>query len=310
MKLALYTDSVGGRPFDEVLDIAVEAGAEALELATGGQSSAPHLDLGRLLADGAARSRLLGDLASHGLELCALNCSGWPLHPVLGDSSRRLIEETLTLAELLGVDTVVTMSGTPGDVPDSTTFTWPWYPWPEDQVALLERQWESALVLWGELAAKAVRHGLSRIAFELHPLHLVYNVPTLERLRAAVGPVIGANVDPSHLVWQRMDPAAVVSSLGAAVQHVHLKDTRYDERELGLAGVLDARPFADPAKRAWTFCTVGRGGTVDWSKFLQALREVGYDGPVSIENEDPFVDEVEGVLQAANFARSLLQTGA
>jgi sugar phosphate isomerase/epimerase len=91
---------------------------------------------------------------------------------------------------------------------------------------------------------------------------------------------------------------------------VHLKDTRYDERELGLAGVLDARPFADPAKRAWTFCTVGRGGTVDWSKFLQALREVGYDGPVSIENEDPFVDEVEGVLEAASFLRPLLQTAA
>lgn len=310
MKLALYTDSIGGQSFDRVLEIAVEAGVEALELATGGQSAAPHLDLERFLADANARRRLLGKLESHDLELCALNCSAWPLHPVVGEKSRRLIEDTFSLAELLEVSTIVTMSGTPGDVPESTTFTWPWYPWPEDQVALLERQWEATLVLWEELAAKAVSHGVSRVAFELHPLHLVYNVPTLERLREAVGPAIGANVDPSHLVWQRMDPAAVVTSLGAAVQHVHLKDTRYDERELGLAGLLDARPFADPAKRAWTFCTPGRGGTVDWPAFLRALSDVGYDGPVSIENEDPFVGEVEGVLEAARFVRPLLQTPA
>lgn len=309
MKLALYTDSIAETPFEEMLDIGVEAGVEALELGTGGQSPAPHLDLARLLSDEAARKRLRGELEAHGLEICALNCSAWPLHPLLGDRSRTLIEDTFALAELLEVETVVTMSGTPGDVPQSTTFTWSWYPWPEDQVALLERQWESALVLWEALAAKAVHHGISRIAFELHPLHLVYNVPTLERIREAVGPVLGANVDPSHLVWQRMDPAAVVAALGAAVHDVHLKDTRYDERELGLAGVLDARPFADPERRAWTFCTVGRG-TVDWPRFLDALRGVGYDGPVSIENEDPFVGQVEGVLQAARFALPLLQTSA
>jgi len=309
MKLGLYTDSVGGKTFEQVLEIAVEAGVEAVELATGGQSSAPHLDLDRLLSDADARRRLLDGLDSRGLELCALNCSAWPLHPVLGARSRTLIEHTLALAELLGVETVVTMSGTPGDVPDSTTFTWAWYPWPKDQVALLERQWQQALVFWEELVATAARRGVSRIAFEQHPLHLVYNVPTLQRLREAVAPVIGANVDPSHLVWQRMDPAAVVSSLRAAVHYVHLKDTRYDDRALGLAGVLDARPFAEPARRAWTFCTVGRG-TVDWPAFLAALRDVGYDGPVSIENEDPFVDEVEGVLQAASFVRPLLQTSA
>ena len=310
MKLALYTDSVGGTPFDEMLDVAVRAGAESLELATGGQSAAPHLDLHHLLSDDAARSRFMGALEARGLALSALNCSAWPLHPVLGEASRQLIEDTFSLAELLEVATVVTMSGTPGDVPASTTFTWAWYPWPEDQVALLERQWEAVLELWDGLVAKAVGSGVTRIALELHPLHLVYNVPTLERLRSAVGPTIGANVDPSHLVWQRMDPSAVVRALGTAVHHVHLKDTRYSERELGLAGVLDSQPFAEPTKRAWTFCTVGRGGTVDWPSFLDALREAGYDGPLAIENEDPFLGEVEGVLEAAGYIRPLLEPPA
>jgi sugar phosphate isomerase/epimerase len=307
VKLALYTDSLGARPLPEVLDVALEAGVEGLELATGGQSSAPHLDLGALLGDPSARDRLLAELRARGLAVCALNCSAWPLHPVLGEESKRLIESTLDLAELLEVDTVVTMSGTPGDTPSATTFTWSWYPWPSDQTALLDRQWEGALALWDGLVSRAKRSGVERLAFELHPLHLVYNVPTLQRMRVELGPVIGANVDPSHLVWQRMDPSAVVGALGAAVQHVHLKDTRYSERELHLAGVLDSRSFADPHRRAWTFCTVGRGhDAAFWLAFLQSLRAAGYEGPLAIENEDPFVGDVEGVQEAAGFIRPLL----
>jgi sugar phosphate isomerase/epimerase len=224
---------------------------------------------------------------------------------VHGEESQRVIEGTLALAELLGVETVVTMSGTPGDVSASTTFTWPWYPWPPDQVALLERQWESALEFWSGVVRRAAEHGVSRLAFELHPLHLVYNVPTLERFRAELGPSVGANVDPSHLVWQQMDPAAVVRTLGPAVHHVHLKDTHYADDELRLAGVLDSRPFEDPRRRAWTFCTIGRG-LVDWPAFLESLREVGYEGAPAIENEDPFVGDVEGVVEAAAFIAPLL----
>ena len=134
--------------------------------------------------------------------------------------------------------------------------------------------------------------------------------PYLERLRAAIGPVIGANVDPSHLVWQRMDPAAVVRALGEAVHYAHVKDTRYVERNLALAGLLDSHPFANTADRAWTFCTPGRVGVVDWSAFIHSLRDVGYDGVLSIENEDPFVEETEGVLEAARFVRPLLAPAA
>jgi sugar phosphate isomerase/epimerase len=293
-----------------MLDLAAQAGVEGLELATGGQSSAPHIDLDGLLAESQARRRLLDELRSRGLQICALNCSAWPLHPVHGDESRRLIERTFALAELLEVETVVTMSGTPGDVPTASTFTWSWYPWPPDQVELLDRQWESALELWQSLVAKAGGCGVIRLAFELHPLHLVYNVPTLERFRAELGALVGANVDPSHLVWQRMDPAAVVRVLGPAVHHVHLKDTRYNPRELELAGVLDSRPFADPTRRAWTFCTVGRGhDAAFWEGFVGALREVGYDGALAIEHEDPLAGDVEGVLEGARFLQPLLGQG-
>jgi sugar phosphate isomerase/epimerase len=94
------------------------------------------------------------------------------------------------------------MSGNPGDGPGSSAVNFVWYPWPDDSMALLDRQWTDAIELWRDLGAYALAHGVERLAFELHPLHLVYNVPTLDRMRGAVGPVIGANVGPSHLFWR------------------------------------------------------------------------------------------------------------
>ena len=192
------------------------------------------------------------------------------------------------------------MSGTPGDGPGSTTVNWIWYPWPADAVALLGRQWASAIAFWDVMAGFALEHGVTRIAFELHPLYLVYNVPTLERMRAAIGPVIGANVDPSHLFWQQMDPIAVVRALGSAVHHVHLKDTEIAPDRVALAGVLDQHRFEDPGGRAWGFRTIGRGHSASfWRSFVTALREVGYDDVLSIENEDELQAPVDGVREAA-----------
>ena len=163
--------------------------------------------------------------------------------------------------------------------------------------------------MWRELAAFARDHGVERIALELHPLHLVYNVPTLERLRDAVGPIIGANVDPSHLFWQSMDPVAVVRALGPSVFHVQLKDTEIVPAQVAVAGVLDGRPFSDPSRRAWVQRTIGRGhDEATWQAFLDALTEVGYDDFASIEHEDPYQTYEDGVREAAAFLRPLLAT--
>lgn len=47
--------------------------------------------------------------------------------------------------------------------------------------------------------------------------------------REAVGPEIGCNFDPSHLIWQGMEPVTVIRALKDAIFHVHAKDTRIDE---------------------------------------------------------------------------------
>ncbi len=260
-----------------------------------------------LLADSIRRAAFAEAFTSRGLRIAALNCSAWPLHPVHGERHVELIRSTIRLAGELGIRKLVTMSGNPGDGPASTAVNFTWYPWPAESMALLERQWAAAIELWQDLAAYARSNGVDRLAFELHPLHLVYNVTTLRRLREAVGPIIGANVDPSHLFWQQMDPIAVIDALGPAVYHVHLKDTEIVADEVALAGVLDQRPFDDPARRAWVFRTVGSVHGADyWSRFLDALERVGYDDVVSIENEDASVTPQEGVELAARFMRPLL----
>ena len=308
MELGLYTDSVKHLPFEAALDLAARVGATGIEIATGGQSSAPHLRIDGLLGDARARSSFTKAFESRGLRIAALNCSAWPLHPVIGERHVELIRSTIRLAGELGVRKIVTMSGNPGDGAGSTAVNFTWYPWPEDSMALLDRQWVAALELWVELGAFAEAHGVERLAFELHPLHLVYNVPTLLRMREAVGPIIGANLDPSHLFWQQMDPLAVIEALGPAVYHVHLKDTQLMPDQVALAGVLDQRPFDHPSERAWVFRTVGSvHGTEYWSSFIAALRRVGYDDVLSIENEDASVTPQEGVELAARFMRPLLE---
>ena len=307
MELGLFTDSVDKLPLTDALDLAARIGATGIELAMGGQSWAPHADLDALLTDSRERTRLVTQLTDRGLRLAALNCSAWPMHPVHGTSHTDLIKKTIRLAEMLGVDKIVTMSGCPGDGDGATTINWIWYPWPPDAVELLERQWDKAILHWAELSAFAEDHGVRRVALELHPLHLVYNVPTLLRLRQAAGPVIGANVDPSHMFWQQMDPLRVIRALGPAVHHVHLKDTELVEEEVALAGVLDQRPFDATGSRAWRFRTVGRAhAPAFWGELVGALGEIGYTDVLSIENEDFMQDRVEGVCEAAAMMSALL----
>lgn len=311
MELGLYTDSVKHDTFEGALDLAARVGATGIEIATGGQSSAPHLRVDELLGDAASRSAFAAAFADRGLRIAALNCSAWPMHPTRGDDHVALIRKTFRLASELGVTKVVSMSGCPGDGLGGTTVNFAWYPWPEDAMAMLDRQWDQALELWGDLADDAAAHGIERIAFELHPLHLVYNVPTLQRVRAAIGPIIGANMDPSHLFWQGMDPIAAIDALGEAVYHVHLKDTQILADQVALAGVLDSRPFEDPANRAWVFRTVGSiHGAEFWTAFIDALRRVGYDDALAIENEDASVTPHEGVELGAAFMRPLLAGAA
>jgi sugar phosphate isomerase/epimerase len=184
---------------------------------------------------------------------------------------------------------------------------WVTYPWPEDMRDTVRHQWEQGIDLWRDLAEYGRNHGVNRICFELHPVNLVYNVPTLLMMREAVGDTIGANFDPSHLMWQGMDIPACIRAIGPAVFHVHVKDVMMHPHRQALVGVLDNRPDATFQERPWNFCTPGFGHDARWwREFFIALRDVGYDDVASIENEDPYLPGIAGVERTVPFLREVI----
>lgn len=143
-----------------------------------------------------------------------------PVHPNKETAAayHQVFVDTCKLAQKLGVETVVTFSGCPGDSETSQRPNWVTCAWPNDYTETLDWQWNQVLIpYWKEAAEIAKSYGVKKIAFEMHPGFCVYNPATLLRLRAAVGDIIGANFDPSQLIWQGMDPVMALRELKGAV---------------------------------------------------------------------------------------------
>jgi sugar phosphate isomerase/epimerase len=173
----------------------------------------------------------------------------------------------------------------------------------------LEWQWsEQVIPYWQGLVREAGAAGVVRLCLELHGQQNVFNVATLFRLREAVGPMVGANLDPSHLFWMAADPLAAVRALGDAIHHVHAKDTRINARVAAVNGQIDVTAMDRLDARAWSYVTLGDGHTVGWwRQFCDVLREAGYDDVLSIEHEDMALPPLEGVRRSVALLREAMR---
>lgn len=311
MKLGVLTVLFQDRPLEEVLDHVAEMGLEAVELGTGAWPGNAHCDPVALLKDRSAMKALTKAVEDRGLIISALSCHGNPIHPdrATADEYDQVYRDTVRLASEMGIPVVNLFSGCPGDSDDAKYPNWVTCAWPPDFPELLQWQWEEKVIpYWREAGEFAEKAGV-KLAFEMHPGFVVYNPQTLLRLREAVGDVIGANYDPSHLYWQGIDPVASIRALAGAIHHVHAKDTFVDEDNVAVNGVLDTTPYSDLANRAWTFRTVGYGHDLfSWRSLISALRLVGYDYVLSIEHEDPMASIDEGFSKAVSFLQDVLLT--
>lgn len=311
MKLGVFTVLFSDLPLESMLDKVAASGLETVEIGTGGYPGASHADARELLADSAKRKAFLSAITSRGLELSALSCHANLLHPNMGEAqrSRETFEDTVRLAAELGVGTVNTFSGCPGESDQSRNPSWVTCPWPPEYAEVLEWQWnQHAIPYWSEQNEFLQSHGV-RVALEPHPGFLVYNTETALRLRRSCGEQIGVNFDPSHFFWQGIDPVASIKALGAegAIFHFHAKDTAIDQANTSVNGVLDNKPYLDERARSWIFRTVGYGhGEETWRNILSALRLVGYDGAISIEHEDSLMSVSEGFEKAVAFLKPLV----
>lgn len=302
MKIGMITDSVGGLPLPEVLDLSVDVGLDTLEFGCGNWSSAPHLDLGSLLGDKAKRQAFARNIEAKGLAISALNCSGNQLHPGKeGKQHDQVVRDTITLAGALGVDRVVLMSGCPA-APGDKTPNWITVEWPAEVRDVLAWQWDKVLIpYWKDLVAFARKQGVGKLCIELHGQQNVYNVRTLLKLRDAVGETVGANFDPSHLMWMGADPIAAIRALDGAIYHVHAKDTRIDPVLAAVDSLIETIPGDRFRERTWNYVTLGYGHGEDWwAGFVAALAGIGYDDVLSIEHEDFMLPPVEGVRKTVN----------
>ncbi|MFO1144529.1 MAG: sugar phosphate isomerase/epimerase [Amaricoccus sp.] len=305
MKIGLNTDSLGAFSLEETLDIATGLGLETVEFGLGGWSSAPHADIAALLADAALRDRLDGLLRDRGLAISALNASGNPLHPgEIGPNDTKLAHDAIALAKLLGVGRIIMMSGLPGGGPDERMPNWITSSWPLEAMEMLEWQWtERVIPFWTGLAGVAEKAGV-RLCVENHGRQCVYNPDSYFRLREAVGPTVGMNFDPSHLIWMGGDPVMAIRQLGGDnIYHVHGKDTRV-EPEARANGTLDTRHVVPVPGRTWNFVPLGHGlSRRGWLEVVGALRDVGYDEVISIENEDYTLETRDAIRESVDTLR-------
>ncbi|MNO16875.1 Xylose isomerase-like TIM barrel [compost metagenome] len=311
MKLGVFLVLFGGQPFEEALDIAASQGLKAVEIGTGAYPGNAHCNPDLLLENKAARDEFKKAVESRGLIISALSCHGNPLHPqkAIAKEFHDTYVKTVQLAELLEVPVVNTFSGCPGDHEDAKYPNWPVAPWPNDFQEILTWQWENKVIpYWTEWGKYAADHNV-KIGLELHGGFSVHTPATLLRLREAAGEVIGANLDPSHMWWQGIDPVQAVNILGraGAIHHFHAKDTTIDPVNVNKHGITDMQPYTQMLDRAWQFRTVGYGHDIKtWADIISALRLQGYDYAVSIEHEDGLMSIEEGFTKAVRNLQQIL----
>lgn len=160
---------------------------------------------------------------------------------------------------------------------------------------------------WQKMAAFANDHGVTKIAVEPHPGFCVYNTETMLKLRNAVGKTMGVNLDPSHLLWQGMDPCAVIEELKDCIFHFHAKDSVVLQNNAAINGVLDSKGYSQMGLRSWNFRTVGYGHSEEvWKNIMSSLANVGYDYVISIEHEDSLMEREEGFQKAVDFLKAVM----
>jgi len=310
MKLGVLTVLFADKSLNDTLEYLSDAGVDAVEIGAGGYPGKNHADPDILLNDDKKLQEFKDSIKKYDMEISALSCHGNPVHPQkkIADKFHAEFEKTVLLAEKLGLNRINTFSGCPGGSAEAKHPNWVTCAWPDDFKEVLEYQWSEVLIpYWKKAVAFANEHGVDKICLEMHPGFCVYNPETLLKLRGAVGETIGANFDPSHLFWQGIDIVAAIRELGGAIYHFHAKDTKIDEMNTAVNGVLDTKHYGEEINRSWVFRSVGYGhGYQTWKDIISNLRMVGYDDVLSIEHEDSLMSNTEGLEKAISFLKEVM----
>jgi sugar phosphate isomerase/epimerase len=310
--VTLFTGQWADLPCEEMCRKATDFGYEGLELACWGD----HFEVQRAVDDpnyvGDKRDLLdRYDLQCHaisnhlaGQAVCDIidrrHQSILPPH-VWGDGkpegvNQRAVEEmknTARAAQKLGVPVV---NGFTGSSIWHLLYSFP--PVPE---LMIEEGFQQFADRWNPILDVFDECGV-RFALEVHPTEIAFDIHTAKRALDAIDnrEAFGFNFDPSHLIWQGVDPVEFIRAFPDRIYHVHMKDAIVTLN--GTSGILASHlNFGDP-RRGWDFRSLGHGG-VNFEEIIRALNVIGYSGPLSVEWEDCGMDREHGATEAAAFVK-------
>jgi sugar phosphate isomerase/epimerase len=315
--VTLFTAQFADLPFEEVARLAGEWGYDGLEISC----KTGHLDVPRALEDESYLRSRREILDRHGLGVWAISnhargqavCDD-PIDfrhesivgpAVWGDGDaegvrRRAAEQmkqTAIVARRLGVDTVTGFTG---------SSIWRYVAmYPPVPAAVIDEGYADFARRWNPIMDVFDAEGV-RFAMEIHPSEIAYDYWTTVRAMEAIGhrEAFGLNFDPSHFVWQDLDPVGFLCDFRDRIYHVDCKESvkQFNGRNGRLGSHL---PWGDP-RRGWDFVSTGHGD-VPWEACFRMLNAIGYDGPISIEWEDAGMDRLVGGPDALAFIRRMTQ---
>ncbi len=310
--ITLFTGQWADLTFEEICRKARDWGYDGLEIACWGD----HMEVRRAAEDPGYAEAKQAVLAEHGLRCWALGahlagqCVGDRYDPRLDafapaevkgrpDALRQWAEEEMKLtaraAKAMGCGVVNGFMGSP---------VWPfWYSFPPTTEDMIEQGFQEIVRLWTPILEEFESCGV-KFALEVHPTEIAFDFYTAQRLLDAFEqrPTLGFNFDPSHLLWQGMEPHLFIREFGDRIFHVHMKDASVTLD--GKAGILGSHlPFGD-LRRGWNFRSLGHGD-VNFEEIIRELNAIGYQGPLSVEWEDNGMDREFGARESAEFVRSI-----
>jgi sugar phosphate isomerase/epimerase len=315
--ITLFTGQWADLPFEEVCRLASGWGYDGLEIACWGD----HLDVSLAAVDDTYVASRKAILEKYGLKVFAISnhltgqavCDD-PIDQrhqdilppaVWGDGdpegvrqrAAAALMDTARTAARLGVDTVVGFTG---------SSIWKYVAmFPPVSQAAIDAGYQDFADRWNPILDVYDEVGV-RFAHEVHPSEIAYDYWTTRRALEAIGnrPAFGLNWDPSHFVWQDLDPAGFILEFADRIYHVDCKDVKLAVGN-GRNGRLGSHLAWADLRRGWDFVSTGHGD-VPWERCFRALNSIGYDGPISVEWEDAGMDRLIGAPSALKFVREHL----
>ena len=315
--IALLTAQWADLPFTTVCELASKWGYDGLEIACWGD----HFDIHRAVNEPGYVEERKEILASYNLKAWALanhlvgqavcdnpideRHQGILPERLWGDGEaegvrQRAAEEMKDAARAAAKMGIPTVVGFTGSSIWHTVAMFPPVP-----AEMIERGYQDFADRWNPILDVFDEEGV-RFAHEVHPSEIAYDYWTTKRSLEAIGhrPAFGLNFDPSHFMWQDLDPVGFLLDFQDRIYHGHLKESRkqLDGRNGRLGSHL---PWADP-RRGWDFVSTGHGD-VPWESIFRMLNFIGYEHSMSVEWEDAGMDRLTGGPEALEFVRKLTQ---